>query len=89
MASPDDERERPHDPSEPARGSLLWRGIVLAVAFLLLAIVGVVTVAVPELSDDGDEDGETRAASGDEAEARPPEAPDQPPAADPPVTTAP
>lgn len=38
--------------------------IALVLGFVLLAVVGVVTVVVPELTDDGASEGETGAAEG-------------------------
>lgn len=42
--------------SEPERRSPMTATVVLLVGFLLLAIAGVFTVVVPEISDAGDED---------------------------------
>ncbi|UJR81855.1 Hypothetical protein I5071_39200 [Sandaracinus amylolyticus] len=66
--------------AELQRGSPLAVTIGLLIGFVVLAIVGVVTVVVPEVTDDGDE--ETQDAEGDRpADAPEGDAPAAPPAA--------
>jgi hypothetical protein len=53
-------------PGEPARSTPLLAQVLLIVGFVLLALVGVVTVVVPEVTDDG-EDEEATATEADRA----------------------
>lgn len=79
MASVDSDAPRRGDGGDLERSSPLAVTIALVVGFVLLAIVGVVTVVVPEITDDGatDEDAEAvaPAAPVEPAEAPPPPAP--------------
>jgi hypothetical protein len=61
------------DDLSPERRSPLAVTVGLAVVFLLLLGIGVVTVLIPELSDDADE--ETQAAEDAPAEGSPSEGP--------------
>jgi hypothetical protein len=62
----EEERDR-RGSGEPARTSSLGVQIALVLAFCVLAAIGVVTVLVPELSDDGSsEEGSSEEGSGGE-----------------------
>ena len=55
------------------RRSPLTRHVPLWVGFLIIVVVGIVTVLVPEMSDDGDEDGAPTSATAAEDGDEPPE----------------
>lgn len=56
-------------PNEP-RQSPLWPSVILLVGFFALIVVGVVTVLVPEIQDDTEEEPQAKSTPGNDVETQ-------------------